>query len=87
MSNEKEIRTGIWEKTSEKGTRYGYGKITIEGKEYKVVLFKVGEKKSEKSPDFNLILEEIKENKDKKNEEVFADFGDNLEVTDEDLCF
>lgn len=87
MNNENQIRTGLWTKTSEKGVQYGNGKITIDDKQYKVVLFKISEKKTEKSPDFNLILEEIKESKDKKNEEVFAEFEEITEIKDEDLAF
>lgn len=88
MKNENQIRTGLWTKTSEKGVQYGNGKITIDGKEYKVVLFKVSEKKNEKSPDFNLILEEIKNDKKKEtDEQVYAEFGDLTEIKDEDLAF
>ena len=85
MKNENQIRTGIWEKTSSKGTTYGKKKKKIEDKEYRVVLFKILEKKNEKSPDFNLILEEVKENID--NTQVYADFGDLTEIKDEDICF
>ena len=83
------MKTGLWIKTSEKGTQYASGKIKIEDKEYKVVLFKVGEKKTEKSPDFNIILEEVKQKKEHKNtnEEIFAEFGEITEIKDEDLAF
>ena len=86
MKNENQIRTGIWEKTSSKGTTYGSGKIKIEDKEYRVVLFKILEKKNEKSPDFNLILEEVKE-KNSLSEEEFAKFGEITEITDDMIAF
>ena len=44
---ENKINTGLWTKKSNKGTTYASGKIKIEDKEYKIVLFKVGEKKNE----------------------------------------
>lgn len=88
MKNENQIRTGLWTKTSEKGVQYGNGKIKIDNKEYKVVLFKIGEKKTEKSPDFNLILEELKDDKKKEtDEQVYADFGEITEIKDSDIAF
>ena len=80
---ENKINTGLWTKTSKTGTQYASGKIKLNDKEYKVVLFKIGEKKTEKSPDFNLIFEEIK----KDNTQVYAEFGNITEISDEDLAF
>lgn len=85
MNKDNQLKTGLWTKKSEKGTTYANGKIKIENKEYKVVLFKVKEKKNEKSPDFNIILEEIKEKKD--NTEVYAEFGELTEISDDMLAF
>lgn len=82
---ENQIKTGLWTKTSNKGNTYASGKIKIEDKEYKILLFKIAEKKNEKSPDFNIMLEEIKENKD--NTQVFAEFGDLTEIDDNMLAF
>ena len=82
---ENKINTGLWTKTSKTGTQYASGKIKLNDKEYKVVLFKIKEKKNEKSPDFNLIFEEAKEKKD--NTQEYAEFGELTEIKDEDLTF
>lgn len=91
MSKDNQYKCSLWTKTSEKGTKYASGKIKIEDKEYKIVLFKVGEKKTEKSPDFNIILEEIKikeeKNKKETDEQIYAEFGDLTEIDDSQIAF
>ena len=86
------ISIGLWSKTSEKGTQYANGKTKIGNKEYKVVLFKVKEKKTEKSPDFNIILEEIQSKEQKQgkatDEQIYVDFSKEVEYIDEsELAF
>lgn len=56
MNNKDNIRCALWNKTSKNGLNYSYGKTTINGKVYKVVLFANTKKKNEKSPDYSLIL-------------------------------
>lgn len=85
MNKDNQLKTGLWTKTSKNGTSYASGKIKLENKEYRVVLFKIKEKKNEKSPDFNIILEEIKEKKD--NTEIYAEFGEITEIDETDLAF
>lgn len=97
----KEYKTGLWQKKSEKGTTYYTGKIKIEEQEYKVVLFK-NNKTNEKQPDLNILIkdninnQEIQKqsNKEQKNSElshdntqVYADFGNLTEISDDMLAF
>lgn len=51
-----EIKTGLWAKQSKNGNVYYSSKININGKEYKLQLFKTETKKSEKSPDYTLFI-------------------------------
>ena len=62
MANENEIKTGLWKKQSQKGTSYYSGSVDIEGKKYWVTLFVNDTKRTEKSPDMNLLLREAEEN-------------------------
>lgn len=48
-------RTGLWYQTSKTGLKYAKGKIEIDGKKYRVVLFK-NNKQNEKQPDYNIII-------------------------------
>ena len=84
------MKTGLWEKVSKKGVSYATGKIKIEDKEYKILLFKNAEKRNTNSPDFNITFEETKEEKQKKatDEQVYADFSKEVEYIDEsELAF
>ena len=68
------MNIGLWKATSEKGTEYYRGSktgIEINGVKYKVSLFINEKKKSEKSPDMNIVLSEIKE----KEEETVNEFS------------
>lgn len=91
MNNKKQIKTGLWNKISNNGTAYADGRITIDNKDYKVLLFLNKNKLKEKSPDFQLILEEkeIKEENKRKatDEEEYAQFGEITEISDDDVCF
>ena len=89
---------GLWEKKSQKGNIYYYGKTKINGKEYKISLFKVGEKKNEKQPDYNMLIKEVEEQKEEikiepskkieeKAEQVFIDFGNDNTIADEEIAF
>lgn len=50
---------GLWSKVSKKGTKYCQGKVYIDNIPYKVVLFRNEEKKTEKSPDYSLLISKI----------------------------
>ena len=93
-------KTGLWKKVSEQGTHYCSGKVQIGATNYKVVLFK-NEKKNDKSPDFNLILEDsanvLEENKNTEivpenkssipDDDVFRDFGEQIEIDPDEIPF
>lgn len=49
-------KIGLWAKQSKNGNVYYAGKIKINDKEYKLQLFKVENKNSEKSPDYTLFF-------------------------------
>lgn len=82
----------LWNKESKKGTTYASGKTTIEGKQYRITLFVNNNKKTEKSPDYSLIIEENTNNqvtqentanKPKNNsDDVFKEFNDLVEKND-----
>lgn len=50
---------GLWNKTSKNQLQYCNGKVKINGITYKVLLFKNSSKKTEKSPDYSIILTKI----------------------------
>lgn len=97
----KEYKTGLWQKKSEKGTTYYTGKIKIEEQEYRLTLFK-NNKTNEKQPDLNILIKnninnqetQKQNNKGQKNSEikkdntqVYADFGELTEISDDMLAF
>ena len=94
-------KTGLWKKVSEQGTHYCSGKVKIGTTDFKVVLFK-NEKKNEKSPDFNLILEDsanvLEENKSTEivpenkssnglDDSLFEEFGNSIEIDPDEIPF
>lgn len=99
--NREEYRGSLWKKKSEKGTIYYQGKIKIGSTEYKLTLFK-NNKTNEKQPDLNILVRnntnsqgnEKQSNKGQKNSElgqdntqVYAEFGDLTEISDDMLAF
>lgn len=50
-----EIKTGLWQKKSSKGTTYYSGKLKLGDKEYQLTLFK-NNKTNEKQPDLNILV-------------------------------
>lgn len=50
-----EIKTGLWQKKSSKGTTYYSGKLKLGEKEYQLTLFK-NNKTNEKQPDLNILV-------------------------------
>lgn len=99
------MNTGLWNKVSKNGKTYASGKIEIEGKLYKITLFTNKKKKTEKSPDFSLILEETTDYTKKEKtthdepknteleqikeqrEQIFEDFGKEIEIDESELAF
>lgn len=79
---ENEIKTGLWNKQSQSGNNYAQGKLSVNGKTYKVLLFTNYNKLKENSPDYNLILQEMEEQAKQVKEEK-----DEIVVTDDDLPF
>lgn len=77
------MNTGLWNKVSKNGKTYASGKIEIEGKLYKITLFTNENKKTEKSPDFSLILDEVnnytKKEKTTQNEAKNTELEQNKE--------
>lgn len=55
MSNDNNIRTGLWKNEPGKPAGYG-GKIEIGGQEYWVNLYKNERKETDRHPDLNLVL-------------------------------
>ena len=93
-----EIKIGLWEKKSQKGNIYYNGKFKLEGKEYKITLFKNEQKLNEKAPDFNLIIRDsINTQESEKvveippkiepSKDVFAEFGDMVANDDDVIPF
>ena len=93
-----EIKTGLWKKKSQKGNTYCSGKIKIENKEYYLTLFNNDKKGNDKAPDFNLIVRDaVKEQKEQEKielgqdkvdmDQVFADFGNQIEYSEDDCPF
>lgn len=73
----------LWFRKSSKGTKYFSGVLN----DKQIVIFKVKEKKSEKSPDYEIFLSEPRE---KRAEEAAARVEDQFAgtpVTDDDIPF
>ena len=96
--NREEYRCGLWKKKSQKGITYCTGKFKIADKEYYLTLFKNEQKLNEKAPDFNLIIRDsinTQENvkvveippKNEPQEDIYADFGNKIEFTEDDFPF
>ena len=96
--NREEYRCGLWKKKSQKGITYCTGKFKIADKEYYLTLFNNDKKGNEKAPDFNLIIrdsintqEKPKEveipPKNEPQEDIYADFGNKIEFTEDDFPF
>lgn len=50
---------GLWSKTSKNNLKYCNGQVEINGITYKVLLFANTSKKTEKSPDFSILLSKV----------------------------
>lgn len=92
--NREAIRIGLWNRESKNVKIYASGKGTLNGKDYRITLFTNIEKKSEKSPDYNIIIEEytntqVSEETSSKglkhSEEPYKEFSQI--ITEEDLPF
>jgi len=64
--NKKDSSIGaLWEKTSGKGNRFFTGSIKIGGEVTKIVVFKNINKKTDKHPDYNILISIPKDNADR----------------------
>lgn len=96
-----EYRSGLWKKEAKSGIKYCTGKIKIGTNEYQIRLFNNDKKGNEKAPDFNLIikseenvqvaeksLEKASENKSSiPSDDVFREFGEQIEIDPDDIPF
>ena len=46
----------LWKKISKKGHEYCDGTLEMNGRKYKIVMFKIQNKKNDKQPDYNIYL-------------------------------
>jgi uncharacterized protein (DUF736 family) len=69
MEKQNEFIGALWNKQSAKGFSYMSGLIEIDGKKISIVLFKTREKKSDKSPDWNILLSKPMQKQEEKEEE------------------
>lgn len=74
----------LWFRQSSKGTKYFSGILN----DKQIVIFKVKEKKSEKSPDYEIFLSEPREKRvDEAAAQVEHQFADAPPNTDDDIPF
>lgn len=100
--NKEEYRTGLWKKQAKSGITYCSGKIKLGDREFQVVLFNNDKKGNEKAPDFNLILKDSISTQEKEkqgentlkiepskglDEKVFEEFGNNIEISEDEFPF
>lgn len=78
------MKTGLWKELSKNKNEYYKGKIEIEGKKYKVAVFINENKKTDKSPDMNIVLSEMVDLP--KNTKTTYD-DTNIKIEDKDLPF
>lgn len=89
------IKTGLWNTESKEGKKYLKGKLTLEGKTYRLAVFR-SQKRNENSPDFTLILEDgnytpsgVKtiENTPSEVKDAYEEFRQEVEITNDMLPF
>lgn len=90
--NREAISTGLWNREAKSGKTYASGKATIGDKEYRITLFTNNDKKNEKSPDYNIIIEEYTNtssepktsHREPKNDiDIYKDFGEQVQLEDD----
>ena len=82
-----ELQTGLWNKTSKNGKVYANGKIEItEPGHYRITQFVNTEKKTEKSPNYSLILENVDLRPEEEKTGVVS-VSQDIILTDDDLPF
>lgn len=76
MDKQNEIG-GLWLNESQKGTKYMAGKLSMNGQEVKVVIFKnTFKKEGEKTPDYRVYLQEDqRQAKPQQQGQSLDDFG------------
>ena len=58
-----EGKGALWAKVAKSGVKYYSGKITIKGEDVFVSMFKNDKKENDKQPDFNILVNEPREQK------------------------
>ena len=88
----KEKTGSLWlaDKQTIKGEPYYNGTITIDNKDYSITMF-INKSDNLKAPKFRLKVNEKKESQDIikniKEDEPYIDFGNSIELNDEDIAF
>ena len=89
---DKEKTGSLWlaDKQTIKGEQYYNGTITIDNKDYSITMFK-NNSDNPKAPKFRLKINEKKESQDiiknVKEDEPYIDFGNTIELKEEDYPF
>jgi hypothetical protein len=86
----------LWlsDKETIKGDKYYNGDINIEGKVYKITMFK-NESNNPKAPVFKLkvnvpngqVVQEPSREPSREEDQPYIDFGNTIELSDEDIAF
>lgn len=89
MKEEKKSIGALWKNKSQKGDTYLSGSIEIGKEKIDIIVFKNNYKEQEKHPDYKIYLktkqEAKEENTNEKIDKEFVDFGNTVELTDEDI--
>jgi len=98
MEYNNEGKGALWlaDKQTRDGDNYYNGGVTINGKEYKLTMF-INKSDNPKAPKFRLKVNQPQQTEETKTpsdfektsleDDVFKEFGDTVELTDEDLAF
>ena len=97
MEYNNEGKGALWlaDKQTRDGDNYYNGSITINGKEYKLTMF-INKSDNPKAPKFRLKINNFEKEETKTpsdfektnlEDEPFKEFGDTVEIADEDLAF
>lgn len=86
-NNENQIKTGLWATQSKNGNEYFTGKVTLEGKTYRIAMFINNKKLSEKSPDYNLSFSGMQQPTQTTEKDPLEEFETGVVLSEDDLPF
>lgn len=93
MEYNNEGKGALWlaDKQTRDGEEYYNGNIVINGKEHKLTMF-INKSDNSKAPQFRLKVNQPQQVEEKKpsdftSDDVFKEFGDTVEIADEDIAF